>query len=256
MSNCPWQNSLIIKYSGKCFSITKKMLSVSRRNTLVMWWIWLQFSRFQKSLSWANSLQWARVTDKAEKQSYAEKIRIIHRAAALSCLGVKREKLQLKRFVWKCKQVHGTLNEGSRHLDSLGAMEHPNDDNFIKSSTGGSTFSKAFTLAYTSHISCLLASHMKQTFSLKGRSTKVLQVKPCDVCALPCDWKSNPWGKLDFLWSFDAGVSGLRAKRDMQPLTNVLKENSMKACLAKSYGKANTGSRTAVTKQWRVVSGP
>lgn len=44
-------------------------------------------------------LQQASVTNKAEKKRYADKIRIIHRAAALSCPDGNREKLPLKIFL-------------------------------------------------------------------------------------------------------------------------------------------------------------
>lgn len=51
--------------------------------------------------------QQARVTNKAEKERYADKIRIIHRAAALSCPDVNREKLPLQRFFKKVNKSTG-----------------------------------------------------------------------------------------------------------------------------------------------------
>lgn len=46
------------------------------------------------------ALEQARVPNKAEKKRYADKIRIIHRAAALSCLDENGEKAPFKKF-WK-----------------------------------------------------------------------------------------------------------------------------------------------------------
>lgn len=204
-------------------------------------------------------LQWGTVTNKAEKKKYADKIRISHRAAVLSCPDVNREKLPLKTFFWKSKQVHRILSKGNWQLNSLGATEHsPNEEDLVESSTGESTFSKTFALACTSYISWLLASHMKETFSSQGRTTKLLQVKPYDVYSLACEWKSSPWVKLDFLLSVDTEVSGLRVKRDIQPLWNVLKENKIWEPVLYNLMQKQTEylELLRVTGRWRVVSGP
>lgn len=145
-------------------------------------------------------LQQASVTNKAEKKRYADKIRIIHRVAALSCPDGNRKKLPLQVF-WKGKKAHRILSEGSGHLNSTGAMEQsPNDEDFVESSTGESTFSKIFACACISYISCPLATHTEHTFSLQHRTTTVLQIKANTWYLVICLEKSGLGGTLFFFF--------------------------------------------------------
>lgn len=131
-------------------------------------------------------LQQASVTNKAEKKRYADKIRIIHRAVALSCPDGNREKLPLKVFLkvnkptgYWVKVVDTWTPQGPwSSVQMTRIWLNPCHFNVEFPSTGGSTFSKIFTLACISYISCPFASHTENTFSLQHRTTIVLQVKP------------------------------------------------------------------------------
>lgn len=65
------------------------------------------------------ALQWARVANRGEEKRKTEKIKIIQRAAALSCSNVDREKAALKKYLEKVKTSTRHLSQDSHHESNV-----------------------------------------------------------------------------------------------------------------------------------------
>lgn len=59
------------------------------------------------------ALKWARVVNRAEEKRNADKIKILQKAAALSCNELDREKAALQKFLERVQMSTGHLNRGT-----------------------------------------------------------------------------------------------------------------------------------------------